>query len=139
MTNAAGRPLSGKIAVVAGATRAAGRGIACMLGEAGATVYCSGRSTRGNPATPGRPETIEETAELVTAAGGRGVAVRADHSNPDDVAQSFRICSVIHPVSVGPGSTAFTVIPSAASIPAGSIAAQASDTKAGKCAVMNAS
>ncbi len=60
-----------------------------MLGEAGATVYCSGRSTRGNPATPGRPETIEETAELVTAAGGRGIAVRADHSNPDEVAALF--------------------------------------------------
>ena len=83
------RALKGKIAVVAGATRAAGRGIARMLGEAGATVYCSGRSTRGNPATPGRPETIEESAELVTAAGGRGIAVRADHRNADDVAALF--------------------------------------------------
>jgi NAD(P)-dependent dehydrogenase (short-subunit alcohol dehydrogenase family) len=83
------RLLTGKIAVVAGATRAAGRGIARMLGEAGATVYCSGRSTRGRPATPGRPETIEETAEFVSAAGGRGIAVRADHSNADEVASLF--------------------------------------------------
>lgn len=73
------RPLSGKVAVVAGATRGAGRGIARMLGEAGATVYCSGRSTRESPATAGRPETIEETAELVTAAGGQGIAARTDH------------------------------------------------------------
>src|SRR6266403_651371 len=81
--------LKGKIALVAGATRGAGRGIAIALGEAGATVYCTGRSsrkrTRGRPATPGRPETIEETAELVTAAGGRGIAVRVDHTKPADV------------------------------------------------------
>jgi len=81
--------LKGKIALVAGATRGAGRGIAVALGEAGATVYCTGRSsrkrTRGRPPTPGRPETIEETAELVTAAGGRGIAVRVDHSKPADV------------------------------------------------------
>ena len=63
--------LKGKTAVVAGATRGAGRGIACMLGEAGATVYCTGRSVRGMPATKNRPETIEETAEMVTAHGGR--------------------------------------------------------------------
>jgi len=75
------KPLQDRIAIVTGATRGAGRGIACMLGEAGATVYCSGRSTRGNPATPGRPETIEETAERVTAAGGRGIAVRTDHAD----------------------------------------------------------
>ncbi|HYN87965.1 MAG TPA: SDR family oxidoreductase [Ardenticatenaceae bacterium] len=74
------RPLQGKIAVVAGATRGAGRGIACMLGEAGATVYCTGRSTRGKPATGNRPETIEETAEMVTAYGGAGIAVQVDHS-----------------------------------------------------------
>ncbi len=72
--------LEGKVAVVAGATRGAGRGIAVALGEAGATVYCTGRSTRGAPATEGRPETIEETAELVTARGGRGIHVRCDHS-----------------------------------------------------------
>jgi len=77
--------LKGKIALVAGATRGAGRGIAIALGEAGATVYCTGRSSRGRPATPGRPETIEETAELVTAAGGRGIAVRVDHTEPADV------------------------------------------------------
>jgi NAD(P)-dependent dehydrogenase (short-subunit alcohol dehydrogenase family) len=80
------RPLEGKIALVAGATRGAGRGIACMLGEAGATVYCTGRSTRGNPATPGRPETIEETAEMVTARGGKGIPVRVDHLVPEQVA-----------------------------------------------------
>src|SRR5580700_5475876 len=83
------RALEGKIALVAGATRGAGRGIAIALGEAGATVYCTGRSSRkhsrGRPATPGRPETIEETAELVTAAGGRGIAVRVDHTEPEDV------------------------------------------------------
>jgi NAD(P)-dependent dehydrogenase (short-subunit alcohol dehydrogenase family) len=77
--------LKGKIALVAGATRGAGRGIAVALGEAGATVYCTGRSTRRRPATPGRPETIEETAELVTAAGGRGIAVRVDHTEPAEV------------------------------------------------------
>ncbi len=81
--------LQGKIALVAGATRGAGRGIAIELGAAGATVYCTGRSsrkqTRGRAATPGRPETIEETAELVTAAGGRGIAVRVDHTEPVQV------------------------------------------------------
>ncbi|MGB6676912.1 MAG: SDR family oxidoreductase [Terriglobales bacterium] len=77
--------LQGKIALVAGATRGAGRGIAIALGEAGATVYCTGRSSRGRLATPGRPETIEETAELVTAAGGLGIAVRVDHTEPADV------------------------------------------------------
>ena len=56
-------PLEGKIAVVAGATRGAGRGIACMLGEVGATVYCTGRSLRGQPSDKHRPESIEETAE----------------------------------------------------------------------------
>jgi NAD(P)-dependent dehydrogenase (short-subunit alcohol dehydrogenase family) len=81
--------LTGKITVVAGATRGAGRGIARMLGEAGATVYCTGRSTRATPASSGRPETIEETAELVTAAGGRGIAVRVDHSQPQDVKALF--------------------------------------------------
>src|ERR1700733_1182768 len=81
--------LQGKIALVAGATRGAGRGIAIALGEAGATVYCTGRSSRLNSppqaATPGRPETIEETAELVTIAGGRGIAVRVDHTEPEEV------------------------------------------------------
>jgi NAD(P)-dependent dehydrogenase (short-subunit alcohol dehydrogenase family) len=86
---AAKKVLKGKIALVAGATRGAGRGIAIALGEAGATVYCTGRSSRKRPrrrpATPGRPETIEETAELVTAAGGRGIAVRVDHTEPAEV------------------------------------------------------
>ncbi|MDE2660176.1 MAG: short-chain dehydrogenase, partial [Acidobacteriota bacterium] len=72
------KPLRDQVAVVAGATRGAGRGIARMLGAAGATVYCTGRSVRGRPATPGRTETLEETAELVTAEGGRGIAVRTD-------------------------------------------------------------
>jgi len=79
------KPLDGHVAVVAGATRGAGRGIARMLGEAGATVYCSGRSSRRQPNTSshhyaGRPETIEETAELVDAAGGSGIPVRVDHT-----------------------------------------------------------
>ena len=72
-------PLDGKVALVAGATRGAGRGTAVALGEAGATVYCTGRTTRERPSEYGRPETIEETAELVTAAGGAGIAVAVDH------------------------------------------------------------
>ena len=72
-------PLEGKIALVSGATRGAGRGIAVALGEAGATVYATGRSTRDKRSEIDRPETIEETAELVTAAGGEGIAVAVDH------------------------------------------------------------
>ena len=72
-------PLEGKIALVSGATRGAGRGIAVALGEAGATVYATGRSTRDRRSEIDRPETIEETAELVTAAGGEGIAVAVDH------------------------------------------------------------
>ncbi|HEV2132421.1 MAG TPA: SDR family NAD(P)-dependent oxidoreductase [Longimicrobiaceae bacterium] len=88
------KPLAGKVAVVAGATRGAGRGIARMLGEAGATVYCTGRSSRHQPNTSGhhyagRPETIEETAELVEAAGGRGIPVRVDHTVEAEVAGLF--------------------------------------------------
>ena len=83
------KPLHDRVAVVAGATRGAGRGIARMLGAAGATVYCTGRSVRGRPATAGRPETIEETAELVTAEGGRGIAVRADHTVEPEVEGLF--------------------------------------------------
>lgn len=79
------RPLEGRVALVAGATRGAGRGIAVALGEAGATVWCTGRSTRGAPATPGRAETIEETAELVARAGGRGIAARVDHRREEEV------------------------------------------------------
>ena len=78
-------PLDGQVAVVAGATRAAGRGIALELAAAGAKVYCTGRSTRGAPATPGRPETIEETAEMIAAAGGAAVAIRVDHQVEADV------------------------------------------------------
>jgi NAD(P)-dependent dehydrogenase (short-subunit alcohol dehydrogenase family) len=83
------KPLQGKIAVVAGATRGAGRGIATALGEAGATVYCTGRSVPGSPGMKNRPETIHETAELVTARGGKGIAVQADHSVPEQVARLF--------------------------------------------------
>jgi NAD(P)-dependent dehydrogenase (short-subunit alcohol dehydrogenase family) len=72
--------LHGKVALVAGATRGVGRGIAVMLGEAGATVYCTGRSIGGRSATPGRTETIDETAEMVTAAGGNGIALQVDHT-----------------------------------------------------------
>ncbi len=84
------KPLSGKVAVVAGATRGAERGIATMLGEAGATVYCTGRSVRGRSASEGRPETIEETAELVTALGGTGVWVQVDHEVEEQVEALFQ-------------------------------------------------
>jgi NAD(P)-dependent dehydrogenase (short-subunit alcohol dehydrogenase family) len=80
--------LRGRIAVVAGATRGAGRGIAAALGETGATVVCTGRTTRTEGAARSdyeRPETIEETAELVTRLGGSGVAISADHLNPKEV------------------------------------------------------
>lgn len=83
------KPLEGTIAVVAGATRGAGRGIAAGLGEAGATVYCTGRSVKGNPSDLGRSETIEETAELVTAKGGVGIPVRVDHTSASDVEALF--------------------------------------------------
>ena len=77
--------LAGKVALVAGGTRGAGRGIAVELGAAGATVYVTGRTTRDQRSEYGRPETIEETAELVAAAGGRGIAVRVDHLVADEV------------------------------------------------------
>jgi NAD(P)-dependent dehydrogenase (short-subunit alcohol dehydrogenase family) len=83
------KALAGKIAVVAGATRGAGRGIATALGEAGATVYCTGRSVAGKPGMRNRPETIDETAEIVTARGGRGIAVQVDHTVPGQVAALF--------------------------------------------------
>ena len=77
--------LKGKVALVAGATRGAGRGTAVALGEAGATVYCTGRSTRERRSEYDRPETIEETAELVGAAGGAGIPVAVDHLEPGQV------------------------------------------------------
>mgnify|MGYP005848832217 CR=1 FL=1 len=94
------QPLQGKIALVAGATRGAGRGIACMLGEAGATVYCTGRSVRGRTPAPRtaettpfsndtRPETIDETAEMVTRYGGHGIAVQVDHTDEAQVKALF--------------------------------------------------
>jgi NAD(P)-dependent dehydrogenase (short-subunit alcohol dehydrogenase family) len=81
--------LKGKVAVVTGATRGAGRGIALQLGEAGATVYVTGRSIRGKPATANRPETIEETAEMVNTHGGRGIAVQVDHTVEEQVRALF--------------------------------------------------
>lgn len=93
------KPLSGRVALVAGATRGAGRGIACMLGEAGATVYCTGRSTRAarRNHTAGsspfdllhRPETIEETADTVTQYGGVGISVQVDHLEARQVKALF--------------------------------------------------
>jgi NAD(P)-dependent dehydrogenase (short-subunit alcohol dehydrogenase family) len=80
--------LRGRVAVVAGATRGAGRGIAAALGEAGATVICTGRSTRALGSSRSdydRPETIEETAELVDRLGGNGIAIAVDHLNPGEV------------------------------------------------------
>jgi NAD(P)-dependent dehydrogenase (short-subunit alcohol dehydrogenase family) len=89
MAETARKLLQAKIALVAGATRGAGRGIAIALGEAGATVYCTGRSSRKDlrkhTLKPGQRETIEETAELVTAAGGQGIAVKVDHEVPAEV------------------------------------------------------
>ena len=77
--------LKGKVALVAGATRGAGRGIAVELGAAGATVYCSGRTTRTQRSEYNRSETIEETAALVQEAGGHGIAVQVDHLDPAQV------------------------------------------------------
>jgi NAD(P)-dependent dehydrogenase (short-subunit alcohol dehydrogenase family) len=77
--------LAGRVALVAGGTRGAGRGIAVQLGAAGATVYVTGRTTRAERSEMNRPETIEETAELVDAAGGRGIAVQVDHLVPERV------------------------------------------------------
>jgi NAD(P)-dependent dehydrogenase (short-subunit alcohol dehydrogenase family) len=79
------RPLEGKVALVTGATRGAGRGTAVALGEAGATVYCTGRSTRERRSEYDRPETIEETAAMVDGAGGTGIAVAVDHLEADQV------------------------------------------------------
>ncbi|MCU7820429.1 SDR family oxidoreductase [Kitasatospora sp. DSM 101779] len=79
------RPLAGAVALVAGGTRGGGRGIAVELGVAGATVYVTGRSSSAGRSDLDRPETIEETAARVTAAGGRGIPVRTDHSSPEEV------------------------------------------------------
>jgi NAD(P)-dependent dehydrogenase (short-subunit alcohol dehydrogenase family) len=79
------RPLEGKVALVAGGTRGAGRGISVQLGAAGATVYVTGRTSEAGRSEMGRPETIEETAARVDEAGGRGIAVRVDHLEPEQV------------------------------------------------------
>lgn len=97
------KSLEGRIAVVAGATRGTGRGIACSLGEAGAIVYCAGRSTRAERRKTAsrrkgraafelakRPETIEETAEIIEARGGTGIPVRVDHTVPEQVETLFK-------------------------------------------------
>lgn len=78
-------PLAGKVALVAGGSRAAGRGIAVELGAAGATVYVTGRTSGDQRSEMDRPETIEETAALVDVAGGRGIPVRVDHLVPAEV------------------------------------------------------
>jgi NAD(P)-dependent dehydrogenase (short-subunit alcohol dehydrogenase family) len=83
------RKSSPLVAVVAGATRGAGRGVARGLGEAGFVIYCTGRSVRGTPSHYNLPETIEETAELVTAAGGTGIPVRVDHTQESAVRELF--------------------------------------------------
>src|SRR3954463_4196366 len=81
--------LSDRIALVTGASRGAGRAIAAVLGEAGATVYVTGRTTRGTPAVDNLPGTIDDTADEVTAGGGRGIAVRCDHTIDSDVETLF--------------------------------------------------
>jgi NAD(P)-dependent dehydrogenase (short-subunit alcohol dehydrogenase family) len=84
------KPLTRRVALVAGATRGAGRGIARALAEAGATVYCTGRSVTGKPSPYGRPETIDETAAMIKAAGGTAIALRVDHTNENEVRALFR-------------------------------------------------
>jgi NAD(P)-dependent dehydrogenase (short-subunit alcohol dehydrogenase family) len=89
-TPSARKPLAGRVALVAGATRGAGRGVARALAEAGATVYCTGRSVRGKPSPYRRPETIDETAAMIAAAGGKAIAVRVDHTDETQVKALFR-------------------------------------------------
>ena len=83
-------PLAGQVAVVAGATRGAGRGIARALGEAGAIVYCTGRSVRGQPSPYKRPETVDDTAGMIAAAGGTAIPVRVDHTVEAEVEALFK-------------------------------------------------
>ncbi len=83
------RRLEGKVALVTGASRGGGKGIALVLGEEGATVYVTGRSIRGGPTTLGRPGTIDDTAEEIAARGGVGIAVRCDHTDDDQVDALF--------------------------------------------------
>jgi len=82
-------PLAGQVAIVAGATRGAGRGAAIELGMAGAKVYCTGRSTRERPSPINRPETIEETAEMVRSSGGEAVPIRVDFTRQSEVVSLF--------------------------------------------------
>ncbi len=89
-------PLAGQVAVVAGATRGAGRGVARALGEAGAFVYCTGRSIPGKLSPYGRSETVDETAEMIRAAGGEAVARRVDHTVEDEVDALFRDVDAQH-------------------------------------------
>src|SRR5689334_24324955 len=81
--------MTGQVAVVAGATRGAGRGVARALAEAGALVYCTGRSVTGQPSPYARPETIDETAAMIEAAGGKAIAVRVDHTRESEVEALF--------------------------------------------------
>lgn len=88
--------LEGRVALVTGASRGAGRGIAIALGTEGATVYVTGRSRRGAPAVPEFPHTVEDTADEVTAAGGRGIPVVCDHTNDDEVRALFERMAADH-------------------------------------------
>src|SRR5215204_2676069 len=89
-TRTSRKPLTDRVALVAGATRGAGRGVARALAEAGATVFCTGRSVKGKPSPYKRPETIDETAAMIKAAGGTATAVRVDHTSEKEVKALFR-------------------------------------------------